>query len=105
MFRKTMIAFTLGNTLLFAMSADAVQRASKDELGCIKGLGVKRIESIIAYRKEHKIDTLEELLNIRGIGKIILNNIKTDTQKKVCTSFSEPKNNNNKNRKKDINAE
>ena len=87
------------------MSATMVQTISKDKLGCIKGLGLKRVQAITNYRKTHTIDSLEALLNVKGIGKGILNNIKEDKQKKVCTNFNQEKKTKRENRKKDITAE
>jgi len=87
------------------MSATMVQTISKDKLGCIKGLGVKRVQAITEYRKTHTIDSLEALLNVKGIEKGILNNIKEDKQKKVCTNFNQEKKQNRENRKKNITAE
>jgi competence ComEA-like helix-hairpin-helix protein len=87
------------------MSASMVQSVSKNELGCIKGLGTQRVEAIVRYRQENKINNLEELLNVKGIGKKILNNIQTDTKKKVCTTFGQSTAKKVEHKKKDIKAE
>ncbi len=94
----------------WTMGVAMVQTVPKKELGCIKGLGIKRINALLEYRKTHKLKSLEELLNVKGIGKGILENIKSDKKKKVCTQFNEPKKNveNNSSRvikKKNISAE
>lgn len=104
MLKKILMNLILISSFSLAMSASMVETVSKDKLGCIKGLGVKRVEAIVIYRKSHEIDTLEELLNIRGIGKGILSNIKNDTQKKSCTKFSTSKKTGEK-KKKAISAE
>jgi hypothetical protein len=41
----------------------------------------------VSYRTRNKINTLEELLTIKGIGKTILQNIRNDKEKKVCTNM------------------
>ena len=108
MFRKIILVLLIGSSFSFAMSANMVQSVKKEKLGCIKGLGVKRVNALITYRKNHHINTLDELLNIKGIGKVILKNIKEDKEKKVCTRFIQEKNKKKKkggNRKKDIKAE
>ena len=105
MFRKISLILILCSSFSLGMSADAVQTASKYTLGCIKGLGVKRVEAIVLYRKSHKIETLEELLNVKGIGQKILNNIKEDKEKKVCTNFNNPQKKKLEKKKKDIKAE
>lgn len=105
MFRKIVLALLVGSSFSFAMSANMVQSAEKEKLGCIKGLGVKRVKAIILYRENNPIKSLDELLNVKGIGKVILKNIKEDKKKKVCTSFNQEKRKKVENRKKDIKAE
>ena len=86
------------------MSVSTLQTIKREKLGCIKGLGVKRVEAIIHYRKNHHLNRLEELLNIQGIGKVLLKNIREDKEKKVCTNFDRLSKR-RENRKKDIKAE
>lgn len=105
MFRRIAISLIMVLSLSFSMSAVDIQKASKNKLGCIKGLGVKRVEAIILYRKKQPISSLDELLNIKGIGKVILKNITNNIQKKICTDFTHKKNKERVNRKKDIKAE
>ena len=93
------------SSLLWPMSAVDVQSATKNTLGCIKGLGKKRVEALVSYRKTHTLNSLEELLEVKGIGKGILNNIKTDAHKKVCTNFTTEKKPTGRKRKKEISAE
>jgi len=100
-----MVVFTLLSSFSFSMSVGMVQTVSKEKLGCIKGLGIKRVESIISYRESHELQSLEELLEIKGIGKTILNNIKEDKEKKVCTNFNQNREKKRESRKKDIKAE
>ena len=83
MFSKIILALILSSSLIFAMSASVVQTIAKEELACIKGLGLKRVNLIVSYRNKHKINSLEELLSVKGIGKVILQNIKNDKEKKV----------------------
>ena len=104
MFKKIVLALVVGSSLSFAMSASMVQSAEKNKLGCIKGLGVKRVNAIVLYRKNHTIQSLDELLNVKGIGKAILRNIKEDKEKKICTRFSE-KDVKKERKKKEISAE
>ena len=97
------------SSVSWTMGVKMVQTVPKKELGCIKGLGIKRINALLDYRKKHQLKSLEELLNIKGIGKGILKNIKDDVKKKVCTQFNEPKNRENNStkiiKKKNISAE
>jgi len=104
MLKKIVLALFIASSLAFAMSVSIVQTVSKNKLGCIKGLGVKRVNAIVAYRKSHNLNSLEELLNVKGIGKAILRNIKEDKEKKVCTRFDK-EDVKKENKKKEISAE
>ena len=84
MLKKITISLITTSSMLISMSLSQINEASKTGLGCIKGVGEKRLQLIIEYKKEHKIKTIDELLNIRGVGKVILNNIKEDILKKSC---------------------
>lgn len=105
MFNKIVIGLVVIGSFTWSMSANMVQTVSKNELGCIKGLGVKRVQAIENYRNNHQLEALDELLNIKGIGKVILANIKEDKQKKVCTNFDQVAKRKKEKKKKDIKAE
>jgi hypothetical protein len=105
MFRKIVLVWMTCSSLSVAMSVATVQTVKKEKLGCIKGLGVKRVEAIVRYRKTHTLESLDELLNVKGIGKGILENLKEDKKKKVCTPFNLKKKEKAEHKKKDIKAE
>lgn len=45
----------------------------------LKGVGEKKAKDIVAYRKEHKsFKTIEEIMQVRGIGEGIFEKIKMD---------------------------
>jgi competence protein ComEA len=69
---------------LFAMSAHELQVVDKKILSCIKGVGEKRLNAILEYRKNNKISKLDDLLNIPRIGKKTIENIKNNIKKKSC---------------------
>ena len=69
-FKKTLLAICLLiPTLLFAEVVN-INTADKDALmSAIKGVGEKRAEAIIAYRKQNgPFKSIEELVEVRGIG-------------------------------------
>ena len=72
----------LSVSLLF--SAINVQTASKDELMCIKGIGDKKADAIIKYRKSNKLKSADDLINIKGLGKVIIQNVKNNVKSVAC---------------------
>jgi len=78
------IILLLGVSATFLFSAINIQKASKDELMCIKGIGEKKAQAIIEYRKKNKIKSADDLLNIKGFGKKLIENIKKDVKVKKC---------------------
>ena len=90
MFKVFFMAVVLSSTTLFALSLSQVEKASPKELGCIKGIGVKKFQNIVDYEKNNRLKSVDDLLNVRGVGKVILKNIKEDVIKKACLK-SKPK--------------
>ena len=68
----------------FLFSAINVQTASKDELMCIKGIGDKKADAIIKYRKTNKLKSAEDLINIKGLGKVLVQNVKSGVKSVAC---------------------
>ena len=66
--------FALCGTLVFG--AINLQTASKEELMSIKGIGEKKAEQIIEYRKTNTIKSADDLKNIKGFGDNIVSNVK-----------------------------
>ena len=70
----------------FMFAAINLQTATKEELMRIKGIGDKKADSIIEYRKTNKINEPEDLKNIKGFGDSIVSSVKEsnmDTKEKV----------------------
>ena len=93
MIKKIIIAmFVLSTYLVAAMN---VQTASKAELMSIAGIGEKKANSIIKYRKTNKLKSADDLLKVKGIGKGIVKNVKGNVKnksKKKAKSKSNTKN-------------
>lgn len=70
--------------MLSFASALNVQKASKDELICIKGIGDKKAAAIMKYRKSHKLKSAQDLLEIKGFGKALVKNIEKDVKSVAC---------------------
>jgi len=79
---RLIIALLAVLDLLFA-SVD-INSASKDELTTLKGIGAKKAEAIIAYRKEHCFKTIDELTKIKGIGKKLIEKNRDDIKVGEC---------------------
>ena len=75
--KKTLLAL-----LALAVSAFAldINTASAEEFIKVKGIGEKKAERIISYRNEHgKFNSIDELKNVKGIGKKIVAIIKSES--------------------------
>jgi len=59
-----------------------LQNASKEELMSIKGIGEKKAEQIIEYRKKSTISSVDDLRNIKGFGDSNINSIKKEIKDK-----------------------
>ncbi len=102
------ILVMLALTLSF-LSAINVQTASKDELMCIKGIGEKKANSILKYRKSNKLKSADDLLEIKGFGKVLVKNVENDVKSVTCggkksekkTAKSSKKSSNKKSDKKE----
>ncbi|NPA88014.1 MAG: helix-hairpin-helix domain-containing protein [Epsilonproteobacteria bacterium] len=71
--KKILILAIFMISSLFAINFNT---ASKEELMKIKGIGPKKAEAIIKYRKTHKINGVEDLKNIPGFGNKTVSKLK-----------------------------
>ena len=72
--KKIVALLMLCGSFLFAEIN--LQTASKEELMGVKGIGEKKAEQIIEYRKTNTIKNPEDLKNIKGFGDSIVGNVK-----------------------------
>ena len=73
--KKLFFTTLLAGITLFAFD---INSATKEDFMKIKGIGVKKAEKIIAYRKEHgKFKSADEIVNVKGISKKIVEKIKS----------------------------
>ena len=49
-----------------------INSASVKELFSLKGIGVKKAEAIVSYRKAHCFKNVDEIVKVKGIGKKFL---------------------------------
>ena len=67
---KILTFLVLSMSFLFA-SVD-INHASAQELTSLKGVGNKKAVAIIEYRQVHCFKSLNEILNVKGLGKKFL---------------------------------
>ena len=67
------------------LSALNLQTASKKELMCIKGIGEKKASSILKYRESQTLESANDLLVIKGFGKILVKNVKNEVKSLKCS--------------------
>lgn len=72
--KKVLVLLFLAVGVLFADIN--LQTANKKELMSIKGIGDKKAQAIIEYRKNNKINSADDLKNIKGFGPLLIANIK-----------------------------
>ena len=74
--KKLVVLLGLSASFLFAQIN--LQTASKEELMEIKGIGDKKAEQIIEYRKTNTISNPDDLKNIKGFGDSIVGEVKKE---------------------------
>ena len=79
---KILAILALGFSLMFG--AVDINSASVKELPSFKGIGSKKAEAIVAYRKAHCFKKLEELVKVKGIGKKFLQKNKKNLKVGPC---------------------
>lgn len=79
--KKILFFMVLSASFLFSIN---LQTASKDELMCIKGIGEKKANSVLKYRKTNKLKSADDLLEIKGFGKGLVKNVKNNTKSVAC---------------------
>lgn len=67
-------------TSLLAMNVSELNKASKEELMAIKGIGEAKAEAIIKARKTEKFKSVDELERVKGVGPQIVENVKKDVK-------------------------
>ena len=79
---KLLVILMLSIMSLFA-TVD-INSASIKELTTIKGIGVKKAEAIVAYRKSHCFKKVDDIVQVKGIGKKFLDNNKKNLKVGKC---------------------
>jgi len=83
---KALAILVLTTSLVFSMSVSQLNKASKEELLKINGIGDKKADAIIKYRKSKPFKSISDVEEVKGVGKALAKNIKNDVYKKVKTT-------------------
>jgi competence protein ComEA len=75
-----MLAISAG--LLFG--AVDINNATKDQLISIKGIGDKKADAILTYRKDHCFKNVQELTAVKGLGDKFVEQNKKDLTVGKC---------------------
>lgn len=72
----------LSTTILFAVVD--INSVSKEELKILKGVGVKKADKIIRYRKTHCFKSLSDVMGVKGIGPKFIEKNEAQLKVGVC---------------------
>jgi len=76
--KKTLLGIVLGLMMSVQLFAVNLNTASAEELSELKGIGSSTASKIIKYRQEHKFTSVEDLMNVKGIGQKKFDSIKKE---------------------------
>jgi len=103
MIKKIAIALLVcATTTAFAMSINEVNKASKDELMKINGIGEKKADAIIKQRKKSSFKSFKDLEAVKGVGPALSKNIKNDVHKKTPKKSSKKSTTKKSDKKKSV---
>jgi len=68
----------------FVFGSVDINSANEQELSTLKGIGNKKAEAIIAYRKAHCFKKVDEIVDVKGIGKKFLEKNKKNLEVGSC---------------------
>jgi competence protein ComEA len=91
--RNLLLAFAMWFSLSgVALAVVNINTATKEELTTLKGVGDKRAQEIIDYRKKHgNFKSVDELEKVPGIGPGLMKQIRSDVTVTGKTSIDKTK--------------
>ena len=61
-----------------------INNANIKELSSLKGIGTKKAQAIIVYRKAHCFKKVDDIIKVRGLGQKFLKNNRTNIKIGKC---------------------
>ena len=68
----------------FVFGAVYINNASAKELTTLNGIGVKKADAIMKYRKKHCFKTVEDLMAVKGVGPKFIKRHKNELKIGTC---------------------
>ncbi len=78
--KKIVAAFATLVAAVQLMAGVNLNTASAEELESLKGIGPSTAAKIIEYRKAHKFNSIEDVMNVKGIGEKTFLRIKDELE-------------------------
>lgn len=79
---KILVMMVIGISLLFG--AVDINTANKDQLMSLNGVGGKKADAILMYRKEHCFKNVDDMVSVKGIGKKIIEKNRKELTASKC---------------------
>ena len=79
---KILAMMVIGISLLFG--AVDINTANKAQLMSLKGVGSKKADTILEYRKDHCFKNVDGLVSVKGIGKKFIEKNRKDLLAGKC---------------------
>lgn len=79
---KILAMMVLGISLLFG--AVDINTANKGQLMSLKGVGDKKADAILQYRKDHCFKKIDDMVFVKGIGKKFIEKNRKDLTASKC---------------------
>ncbi|HFU77890.1 MAG TPA: helix-hairpin-helix domain-containing protein [Epsilonproteobacteria bacterium] len=71
-------------SVTFLLAAVDINTAGVKELSTLTGVGASKAKAIVEYRKDHCFKSVDELANVKGIGKKTVEKNRKDLKVGVC---------------------
>ena len=81
---KLLVLATAVLSATFLFAAVDINNASKEELMTLKGLGEKKADAVLEYRKQNCFKNVEALSEVKGLGPKFIENNKKELQAGKC---------------------